>query len=313
MTIHGSGPCRLVELNNGVNEAVAEVKSAYAAASGVYEVETSIGRSSDVVLVDLFSYPKGKGIRLKPEEVLQMLENEDMRNADVELECARIELNDMLASSEAQLLVRTTRDGTAIEQPDVAEANAPAQLQKFNTCLARLRTLLWTKGYLQVTVKPALAFGTKTVRAKLFRRVRGVVGSSAGETKESVPVMVACSTSSGESIKEAEAFLIDRAQHLALRTKGMGGLDWHIVSGYKVVLGAPEAISNDDTRDQVMSILQAVNVALFKLLNAGASIKAPASLSNAVVEVVKPMLELLRKKHTSLEAQDLRVSGVNVQ
>ena len=294
----------MVELNNGVNEAVAEVKTAYAAASGVYEVEASIGRSSDIVLVDLFAYPKGKGIRLKPDEVLQMLESEETKIADVELERARVDLNDMLSSSDKQISVRVTQDGSAIEQRDVSEVNAPTQVQKFNTCLAKLRSLLWTKGYLHVTIKPALAFGEQTVKAKLLRRMRGTGGSY--ESRESVPVMVTCSTSCGATIKEAEAFFTERAQALALRTRGMKGLDWHVVSGYKAILGAPEVISNDDTRDQVMAILQAVNVALFKMLNAGASVKVPASLANAVTEVVRPMLELLKKKNAS-KTQDLRV------
>lgn len=297
--------CRLVELNNGVNEAVAEVKAAYAAAADVFELEVSVGPSSDTVLIDLFANPTGKGIRMNPDTVLQMLESEDMRNADAELEHARAEMNDMLASSEAHVSVRVTRDGNAIEQFGVPEATSPQQLQIFNACLAKLHDLIGTKGYLQVTVKPALAFGTQTLKAKLLRRVPGT--SAISGIRESVPVMEACSTSCGDSIKDAEAFLVDRSQVLALRTKGIEGLDLHVVSGHKAVLGSPEAIANDDLRDQVMSILQAVNVALFKLLNAGASAKAPATLANSVVEVVRPMLELLKEKHVSSQNIDLKV------
>ena len=307
LTWHMANCRRLVELNNGVNEAVAEVKAAYAAAAGVCELRVSLGPCTDVVLFDLFAH-KGSSFRPRPDSVLRLLnDNADVRAADAELERARTSFNDYLASSETHVVVRVSRDGGALELPEVASESTPEQLQKLNTCLSKLRTLLGPKAHLSVTVKSAPAFGTETVKAQLLRRAPG--GSDA-EPMETVPLMEACSSSSGGSIKDAEAFLVDRAQFLALRCRGLEGLDWRVVAGHRLVLGAPEAIANDDMRDQVAAVLQAVNVALFKMLNAGASVKAPASLTNAVIEVVRPMFERLKQRHaTSNLPYNLKVGG----
>ena len=274
--------------------------------AGAYEVQVSIGPSTDVVLVDLFSFPKGTGARLRPDEVQQLLEDSDIRNADVELERARVALNDLLATSETHLSVRISKDGYLVEMPEKPGESAPVQVQKMNACLTKLRILLGTRGYMQITAKPALAFGTPTVQAKVLRRTPGGEGGEDSGPLEPVPMMVACASSYGSSLKDAEAFLVDRAQFFALRTKGIEELDLHILSGHRLEMGNPDAITNDDARDQVVVVLQAVNVALFKLLNSAASSREPASLSNAVVEVVRPVFEQIKERHARSNG-DLKV------
>lgn len=290
---------RLIELNNNVHLAVGAVKAAYAPLAGGFELLVSLAPSTDVVLLDIHA-SRVNTSRPAPETLQRLvLSQPAVKEAAAELEAARTQLHDFLAESEDRIGLLVGKDGgIALEE----HGEVPQQVQHFNTCMAKLQGLLSTHGHLTASVKPTASHGTKTIRAQLYRRSPGEVEADL----KPVSVVDVCTSQQGARIKQAEAFLADRAQHLAQRIKGMD-LEWEVVSGYFLVLMSE--LPNPDVQQHVGKLLQAINIALFKLLNAGASAATPASLTHAVLELVRPVCTALQNRHDNLLAYNLKVSG----
>ncbi|GAX73947.1 hypothetical protein CEUSTIGMA_g1397.t1 [Chlamydomonas eustigma] len=280
----------LVDLNNGINEAVAEVKVAYAVATKAMELHTTVGPNCHVVLLDLV-VSKGSNVRPQPETIKSWLEEPEIKSADIELELARVALHMHLANSATDIAIKVNKEGVLEAQ----NGDASGQLQYFNNSFSRFKTLLGSRAHLNLTVKHAAAFGRPTVKAALLRSV--------GEAEPSpVPLLEICSSAFGSNLKEAEQFVVERANQLAHRTRALE-LEWQVEAGYRV--SVTTEISNVEVRNKVAEQLHSINIALFKMMNSGASAYEPASLANVVVEVIKPMLLLLKEHHQASE-QDLK-------
>lgn len=280
---------RLIELNNVVHHSVADIKAAFAPLSGGYELCVTFAPSTDMVLLDLRSW-RGTNQRPAPHAVAKLLQDPQVQQADRDLETARVALHEHLASISPTVHVplKVTRDGALTVEEGTP---APPQVEAFNTALAKLRQAAAAVGYVSIAVKPALACGTNTVRASM---VKGSMALWRTALVQPCTLLDLASKPQGRMILEAEAFLVDRAQHLAHRIKGLE-VHWEVVANCHIVPTAP--LPHSDTQQQVDKLVSAINMALFRMLNSGASVGKPASLSNAVAETVRPVLDALVTKH----------------
>lgn len=286
---------RLIELNNNVHLSVGAVKAGYAPLAGGFEMVVSIEPATDIVLLDIHT-SRSNHRRPAPDLMQRLLTDRGVTTAAAELESARSSLHKFLSSSSSHVGLKLATDGSlTLQDSSIA---MPAELQHVNSCMAKMQSLLGSQGHVSATVKPAAASGTNTISAQLCKR-----SHKGSATLVPVDILDVCSSPRVTRIKQAEAFLVERAQHLAQRIKGLD-LQWEVVSGCFVVLGTD--IPNNDIHQQVIRLLQAVNIALFKLLNAGASASAPASLTNAVVELVRPVCTALREHHANLKTPNLK-------
>jgi hypothetical protein len=280
---------RLIELNNVVHHSVADIKAAFAPLSGGYELSVTFAPSTDMVLLDLRSW-RGTNQCPAPHAVAKLLQDPLVQEADRDLEAARGALHEHLASISPTVHVplKVTRDGALTVEEGTP---APPQVEAFNVALAKLRQVTSGVGYVSVAVKPALACGTNTVRASM---VKGSMALWRTALVQPCTLLDLASKPQGRMILEAEAFLVDRAQHLAHRIKGLE-VHWEVVANCHIVPTAP--LPHTDTQQQVDKLVSAINMALFRMLNSGASVGRPASLSNAVAETVRPALDALVTKH----------------
>mmetsp|Transcript_32463 Transcript_32463/g.96906 ORF Transcript_32463/g.96906 Transcript_32463/m.96906 type:complete len:585 (-) Transcript_32463:369-2123(-) len=284
---------RLVELNNGVHCAVAEAKAAFAPVSGGFQLDVDFVPSADTVLLSMRTQ---RGQVPDVDGVQQLAQSASVKQADADVEEARRTLHAFLREQAAGQSVRIGRDGLLAWTPQASPADVPPpeQVKHFNECLSKLRSLLGNQTVVIITVVPAVAAGIPTVGVTIQKAAMQGVGFRTATKPASL--LDIYSTQQGASIKAAEAFLADRAQKLAHRTKGLD-MEWEVTTSY-TVMHANE-IENEDIQDQVDQLLKGVNLALFRLLNGCASSARAASLTNAVVEIVRPVLEAIKAKHAN--------------
>ncbi len=259
------------------------MKVAYAYTTHAFELHTTVEPCTDVILLDLRT---GWGSKRPDAAVVrELLQDSNLWNADVELGMAVKDLHAFLSASRIPLIVKTAfRDGHLL----IPELNTPPpQLQRVNACMDRMKALLQNKAKLVATVKSATTYLKPTVRTMLMQT------SESGEL-EMVPLLQILASANAESIMEAQTFLVERSQFLAHRSRTLD-LEWEVESGCRVSIATD--IPNYETRDQIADILHGMNLAMFKLMNSGASAFESASLSNAVVEVVRPVVDMLKERH----------------
>eukprot|EP00798_Chlamydomonas_sp_ICE-L_P011013 gene11013-18977_t len=313
----------LINLNNTVNDGVAEVKAAFATVTGAYEVEVTIAPSTDRILIDMFSDEPGFP-RPALNEVRKLITTPDIRQADIALERARGALHRYLAGCENQpFTLRAEGDnGSVIMVPSTSSSPdipmLPEQLTAFNSALADFRQLLHGKFRVGVYVKPTAAFGTKMIYGRLLKHATDDVAPDDGHVYEPASLLDVCVTPEVAKIKESEAFLMDRAQQLALRTRTMTNPTWEIIADHRVnittlipdpelrsqvrklLLGVNTALFkllNAGTMCRVRKLLLGVNIALFKLLNAGTMCRGPSRMQDAVVEVARAVAQTIKDRH----------------
>lgn len=288
---------QLINLNNTVNDGVAEVKAAYATATGAYEVEVSVAPSTDRVLLDLFCDEPGFP-RPLISEVRKLITNADVRAADIALERARGALHRYIASCETQpFTLRAEGDnGVLIMVPSTSGPppdQPPEQLTAFNSALTKMRELVAGAYRLGIFVKPTAAFGTQMIHGRLLKHATDVLGE--GHVYEPATLLDVCVSPEVSKIKEAEAYLMDRAQQLALRTRNLSDPTWEVIADHRVNLAT--LIPDPELRTQIRKLLLGVNISLFKLMNAGTMSRGPSRMQDAVVEVARALAKVVKDRH----------------
>lgn len=279
---------RLIELNNDINDKVAEVKAAYARATAGWELVPIVDvPDTDYILLDLRN--KRQGCRPLDSEIRKLLQyNKAVKPLDTQLEEARQALHGTLAQSQVYISVRVNPStGLLTSEPEIPE------IANFNTAYQQLQKALGSSYELIANVKPAVSFGTPTIRAQLLKWENDESGVPSHQAP--VTLLDIFSTEESEIIKEGEEGLLDKAQTLASRTKDMAFLQWQVLERHKVTMTV--AIPDPQKRTEVKKALVDANICLFKLLSGSSSAVAKASLSQSVVEVIRPILMLVKHKH----------------
>ena len=311
---------RLVELNNDVNGSMGELKTAYARATRSFELNVSMGPSTDTLILDLSSRPEAstkkgqskRGARPSPSDVLDLLSDPSIMQSDMELEHSRLALLAALEARSDSVSLAIDRDDPSGGSITLSTHNRipeqPAELVRFNSALSQLRELLLSRGlYVIAQIKPSPAFSALALKVNLAKASRGLGDGFDGSDTTPATLLDVCSSSMASTIKDSEDYLIDRVHQLAQCTRGFH-LQWQVLYGHRLELESFDAIRHEATKGQVTKLLLAVNVALFRLLNAGASARSPASLVNAVSEIARPLFTSLKQKlGDQLSAQDLKV------
>jgi hypothetical protein len=209
---------RLVELNNDVNGSMGELKTAYAKATRSFELNVSMGSSTDILLLDLSTKPEAKlssqakRARPSPQAVKELLSDPTIAHAGTELEHARLALlshmegrsdpvslgieNDSPSGGNATLTLSADIQRTPLKPPE---------LVRFNAALSQLRELLEPRGMFVIArVKPTLAFSSLALKVNLAKASGGGPAT----------ILDSCASSTAAILMDAEDYLIDRVHQV---------------------------------------------------------------------------------------------------
>lgn len=161
----------IIDMNNTINDCITNIKDTLALMTGMYRVELRVGEDTDNIILDLL---KTDNTRPQPEDIKELLDNEDLRMAATRLADAREELLEALEAAQQPLeserflkLSLTTANLVAVDN----NASCVDALTRFNEELEALRTSIGPNFKIAVTLKAAHAPRCKCVKLSMYKPV----------------------------------------------------------------------------------------------------------------------------------------------